>query len=135
MGESLHACWHGTSSMKWCQIKSLSQWISMHRTPKVIIVGTQFQKMWYLMRRDFKRLFQLFPNTLIVWSDILRRLRWKYCKQNTSNKALDKKHKGFNTLGHKMLQGYANGCVIKHITKESSMKNSSGHQLRVFSDA
>ena len=88
------------------------------------------------MRRAFKHLFQLFPNTLIVWSDSLQRLRWKYCKQNTSNKALDNKRKRFNTLGHQMLQDYANGCVIKHdITKESSMKNSSGNQLREFSDA
>ena len=86
----------------------------MRRIPKVIIVETKFQKMQRLMRRDFKHLFQLFPNTLIVWSDSLPRLRWKYCKQNTSDKALDNKRKRFNTLGHQMLQDYANGCVINN---------------------
>ena len=118
----LQTKWQGRRGMRWFQFKSMIQWISLHRTPKVIVIHlggndvirTKFQKMRRIMKRDFKRLFALFPNTLILWSEILPRLEWKYSRPNSNIKATDKKRKRFNTLGRQMLRGHKNGRIIKH---------------------
>lgn len=114
--------WNGTSGMRWHQLPSTIQWIGLHPTPKIIIVHlggnnvvpTLMQHMKRMMRRDFSRLFQLFPHTLIVWSEILPRLSWKYARPGTTLEAMDTKRKRFNCLGRQMVRDHMNGRILKH---------------------
>lgn len=122
LGETLQVRWQGWRGMRWWQLKHKIQWISLHRTPKVIIIHlggndvvlTKFQKMRRIMKRDFKRLTKLFPDTIIVWSEILPRLIWKYSEEYFNIDAVDIKRKRFNTLGRQIVNGYRNGRIIKH---------------------
>ena len=122
LGDGIRTRWHGTRGMRWWQLKSKIQWVSLHRTPKIIIVhlggndvvSTKFQKMRRLLKRDFNRMLRLFPKTLIVWSEIPPRLTWKFSQPNSSLKALNNKRKRFNALGRQVLKPCANGRIIKH---------------------
>ena len=58
------------------------------------VVDTKMQKMKRIMKRDFNNLFKTFPNTLIVWSEILPRLTWKFAPPDSEWKCWDKSASG-----------------------------------------
>lgn len=114
--------WKGNRGMIWNDLGSQIQWIGLHRSPAMIIVHcggndvvtTQIPKMRRIVSRDLKYLCQNFPDTLIVWSDILPRLTWKFAMPNCNMKALDRKRTRFNLLGHQAVNRYQNGRILKH---------------------
>lgn len=115
--------WHGQRGMVWENLSTQLQWISLHaQAPRLIIihlagndvVGNLMQKMKRIMGRDFKFLFQNFPDTIIVWSDILPRLRWKFAGQDSSLTALNKKRRRFNYLGRQLVRDQKNGRILHH---------------------
>ena len=114
--------WLGTGGMKWQHLRSQIQWVGLHGQPRMIIlhvggnnvVDTKMQKMKRIMKRDFNNLFKTFPNTLIVWSEILPRLTWKFAPPESEWKCWDKKRIRFNELGRQMVSTYSNGKVLKH---------------------
>lgn len=119
---SLRVQWHGHRGMVWDDLPNKLQWVGLHRVPKVIlihlggnnIVCTLMQKMKRIMRRDFEYLFKNFPNTIIVWSEILPRLCWRFSRPDSDLNALDKKRKRFNMLGRQMLKDNQKGRFLKH---------------------
>lgn len=114
--------WLGTGSMQWQHLRSKIQWVGLHGQPKMIIihvggnnvVDTKMQKMKRIMKRDFNNLFKMFPSTLIVWSEILPRLTWKYAPPNSDWKCWEKKRIRFNQLGRQMVSTNSNGKVLMH---------------------
>lgn len=121
--------WFGFRGMQWHHLRSQIQWISLHATPKMIVihvggnnvVRTRMQKMKRIMYRDFKYLFELFPDTIIVWSEILPRLFWKFAPFNSQWRCWDRKRVRFNQLGRQMVSINANGRILKHdITADCS---------------
>ena len=114
--------WLGMSKMQWHQFQSKIQWIGLHNPPKIIIVhlggndvvSTKMQKMKRLMERDFKDLFKTFPGTIIVWSEILPRLVWKFAPLDSDWRCWNRKRIRFNQLGRQMVSKHTNGKVIKH---------------------
>ena len=114
--------WLGKGSMTWQDLRSKIQWIGLHATPKIIlihlggndVVFTKMQKMKRIMQRDFNHLFRLFPQTLIVWSEILPRLKWKYAPPTSPWKCWDRKRLRFNQLGRQLVSVHPNGRVLKH---------------------
>lgn len=115
--------WHGKRGMVWSDLQCQLQWISIQsRCPRMIIihlagndiVHTKRGKMTRMMVRDFKFLFTTFPDTLIIWSEILPRLKWKFAKPDSTDTALGNKRKRFNLLGKQAVRGNLNGRFIKH---------------------
>lgn len=118
----LRVQWHGHRGMVWDDLPSKLQWVGLHRMPKIIIIHlggndvvcTLMQKMKRIMRRDFEYLFKNFPNTIIVWSEILPRLCWRFSRTGSDLNALDKKRKRFNMLGRQMLKDNQKGRILKN---------------------
>lgn len=114
--------WLGRRGMQWTDLKNELQWICLHRVPKMIIIhtggnnviGTPMQKMKRLMAKDFSYLFHNLPETLIVWSEILPRLSWKFSTPGSDLEVIDKKRKRFNKLGRQMVHDHPHGHFIIH---------------------
>lgn len=114
--------WLGFRGMQWHHLRSKVQWISLHAKLRMIIVHvggnnvvwTKMQKMKRIMRRDFQYIFEIFPDTMVVWSEILPRLCWKFAPVNSSKTCWDRKRVRFNQLGRQMVSLNPNGRILKH---------------------
>lgn len=119
---SVNVRWCGQRGMRWDDLRRQIQWIGLHRVPSMILVhlggnditSSTIQKMRRIIRRDFYYLSTNFPTTLLVWSDILPRLTWKFAKEGSDLQALDRKRLRFNMIGHQVLRELPNGRVLSH---------------------
>lgn len=108
--------------MSWDDLRSELQWIGLHQSPAMILVHlggndvacTSILKWKRLMCRDMESLFCNFPETLIVWSDILPCLTWKFARPDIDLKVLNKKRIRFNLFGHQAVHELKNGRIRKH---------------------
>lgn len=114
--------WYGKRGMSWDSLRQDIQWITLHRPPAMILIhlggnnvlNTSYQKIRRVIQRDFKYLSETFPSTILVWSDILPRLKWKFSRENSDLDAINHKRHRFNLIAHQILQRLDMGRILKH---------------------
>ena len=121
-GRTVH--WFGKGSMHWSQLHSTIQLkMLFHPTPAMIVIhlaGNDLVdlKQAQLIKRITKglsRLRSVFPETLIVWSDILPRTQWRGMDINRcSLETMNNKRKRINRAGRQAVTSFPTGRYICH---------------------
>ena len=120
--------WRGVGGLTWNKglkgsLRQQLQWIALQRNPPSMVIvhcggndviGTSAQKMGRVFNNDFRYLMSVFPKSLIVFSEILPRLYWKFSFPGSSIKKINKKCDRFNRLGREAARLSENGRVIQH---------------------
>ena len=118
----VNVIWKAQSIMTWELLRQELQSVSSLQNPSVIVIhlggnnvlSTSVQKMGRIIKRDLKYISQNFPSTLLVWSDILPRLKWENSCEDSDLKAIDHKRHRFNLKAHSFIQTLDMGRIIKH---------------------
>lgn len=110
--------------MHWPQLQSTVQLQMLFRRPPCMIIihlgGNDLVSLsqWKLIRMihsDIRYVHSLFPESFLVWSDILPRLHWRGKESTPDNlRAMDLKRKRVNRAGHLAVKVSPKGRYIAH---------------------
>lgn len=85
--------WKGVSGLRWCHLLSSIQELQVkYPVPKLLVIqcggndiaDISLSGLQKFMKRTLREIFEIFPTTRIVWSQILPRSCWRYAISNIS---------------------------------------------------
>ena len=116
--------WHGKGGMHWDELKGGFQKAMLFSVaPFMIIihlggndlVTIKQGKMIKWIKRDLKYIASVFPQAILVWSDILPRQKWRGMINSPPNlKQINNKRKRINRAGRQAVNDIINGRSIVH---------------------
>ena len=116
--------WHGKWGMHWNELKGGFQKAMLFSVaPFMIIihlggndiVTIKQGKMIKWIKRDLKYIASVFPQAILVWSDILPRKKWRGMINSPPNlKQINNKRKRINRAGRQAVNDIINGRSIVH---------------------
>lgn len=132
MDSKIRVHWMGKGGMVWAGLLQKIQYEMLHKAnPAMIIIhvggndivrinGVQFAMK---QKEDIEYLQSVFPKTIIVWSDILPRLVWKFATSDADGPTLDLKRKRVNRRARQAITRIPCGRVMTHKITRNAPNN------------